>query len=91
MYRVTQEALENMIRHAGATQAAVEVRSNGGQVELIIRDNGIGFEPSDKKLEDRFGLFGLHERAKSVAGQLEVDSQPGQGTQIKFTWEKFND
>ena len=91
MYRVTQEALENMIRHAGATQAAVEVRSNGGQVELIIRDNGIGFEPSDKKLEDRFGLFGLHERAKSVAGQLEVHSQPGQGTQIKFTWEKFND
>ncbi len=91
LYRITQEGLENIIRHANATAAEVKLTVDPGQLELVIYDNGAGFDPQEVNGTDRFGLQGLMERAASVGGKLEVASQPGEGTTIRFTWERFDD
>lgn len=91
IYRIAQESLENIIRHANATKVIIEVRSTEDRVEFIIEDNGIGFNLAEKRGGDHFGLVGLYERSESVSGHLKVISQHGHGTQVKFTWERFND
>lgn len=90
IYRITQEALENTIRHANASQAQVQLSFPDSHIDLIIRDNGIGFE-TQARTENGFGLRGLRERASAVGGQINVSSKPGQGTQIHFSWEQYND
>ncbi|HNT55740.1 MAG TPA: sensor histidine kinase [Anaerolineaceae bacterium] len=89
LYRITQEALENIVRHAQATQAGVTLINTGAGVELTIRDNGVGFDLDDRKPDDHFGLSLLQERARSTGGRLGIESRTGGGTQIKFTWEQF--
>lgn len=91
IYRVTQESLENIIRHANATAASVDLKIASNIIDLTIYDDGRGFDPVQIKGADRFGLQGLKERAASIGGKLEVVSKPGAGTTIHFTWERFND
>jgi two-component system, NarL family, sensor histidine kinase UhpB len=86
IYRVAQEALANVGRHADATCVEVELLANGSGAELRVRDNGTGFDPSDPR-DDRdgdsgLGLRGMAERARLVGGELDVRSAPGGGTTV---------
>lgn len=83
VYRVVQEALTNIARHAGATAVGVVVRRTGGYVSVVVEDNGSGFDPS--AATDRLGLVGMRERVSSVGGELEIESRPGAGTSIIIT------
>lgn len=91
IYRITQEALENIVRHSEATSARITLDVSNEKLELAIRDDGRGFDPKLVASEERFGLRGLQERAASIGGKLTVDSQPGSGTVVRFVWERFND
>jgi len=91
LYRITQEALENIVLHANAGNAAVRLESAGAGVTLTISDDGTGFDTTAPGRENRFGLRGLRERADILGGKLVITSQPGQGTEICFSWEPDHD
>ncbi|MCB0112472.1 MAG: HAMP domain-containing protein [Caldilineaceae bacterium] len=85
LYRIAQEALTNVLRHAQATEVTVELAQRDGGVSLRIRDNGRGFaphHPSRQNGKRHLGLISMSERAEMVGGVLHVDSAPGQGTTI---------
>jgi len=87
VYRITQEALENIVHHAKAKNVWIELAQNYGSNVLKVRDDGIGFDVSIlNKKNDRLGLIGMRERAEMLNASLEINSQPGQGTliQLKF-------
>jgi signal transduction histidine kinase len=86
IYRVAQEALENVTRHAQAKDLQVRLSQNKDCLELIVSDNGRGFDLNDVNLSDQFGIKGMRERTEMLGGQLEVKSQPERGTTIKFSW-----
>ncbi len=86
LFRITQEALNNIHRHSGASEANITVEYQHEEVMVIISDNGKGFE-LPKQLSDfagqgKLGLTGMAERAKLAGGQLEVTSQIGKGTRV---------
>jgi signal transduction histidine kinase len=79
IYRVVQEALQNVSRHSGASHATIGVRQSDGVLSLKIEDDGSGFDP----LRTRgMGLLGMDERVRQMAGRLEVQSNPGHGTTV---------
>jgi two-component system, NarL family, sensor histidine kinase UhpB len=82
LYRVTQEALNNIVRHAGAQNVAVGIARTDGSVELSVADDGKGFVPGQE--EPGLGLEGMAERARLVNGDFEVDAKPGRGTTLKL-------
>jgi signal transduction histidine kinase len=84
VYRITQEALANIEQHSGASAVKIWARANRGSVDLVVRDNGGGFDPERlPPVEgDHFGLSGMRERAEYLGGRLVVDSRPGEGTSI---------
>jgi ligand-binding sensor domain-containing protein/signal transduction histidine kinase len=91
LYRIAQEALNNVVKHAQASQAEVSLRAisdpvqQGRAVELCIWDDGKGFEP-EKVSADHLGLGIMHERAVAVGARLQIESQLGQGTRISVLW-----
>jgi signal transduction histidine kinase len=82
VYRIVQEALHNASRHSGAKSAVVKVRQTAGELELVVQDDGSGFDP---KTTRGLGLLGMEERVKQLGGRLEVTSQPGKGTSLRVT------
>jgi len=80
LYRVVQEALHNVTRHARATRADIQLLLIPGQVELTIRDNGAGFDVNNSRRG--LGLANMQERIMTVGGRLTVTSQPGAGTTV---------
>ncbi|MCA9939197.1 MAG: GAF domain-containing sensor histidine kinase [Anaerolineales bacterium] len=84
VYRMAQEALTNVLRHAQATQADVELTITPAQVTLAVQDDGRGFDPEQVEA-GRFGLQGLHERARLLGGRLTIASKPGAGTRLRVT------
>jgi PAS domain S-box-containing protein len=86
LYRIIQEALTNMRKHAGARRVRVELRRVNGEVRLLVSDDGKGFDPAAAPLEsgpgERVGLVGMHERVGALGGTLEIDSRPGAGTSL---------
>jgi len=86
LYRVAQEALTNVLRHAQAEQATVRLRRSGDQAELVVSDDGRGFSVaevvSQGARERRLGLLGMQERVHLLGGTLRVASTPGAGTCI---------
>ena len=83
LYRVTQEALNNVYKHARATRVSVLLEKRGRDVVLIVEDNGSGFDPTRVRgAADTLGLVGMRERAEIVGGALDVESEPGKGTTI---------
>ncbi|MDH3675684.1 MAG: PAS domain S-box protein [Anaerolineae bacterium] len=86
LYRITQEALNNIAKHARASQAVVELRCQSDRVELCISDDGQGFEPSSISPE-HLGVGIMRERAKAIGAELEIESQLGGGTQLMVTWQ----
>ena len=81
LYRVAQEALRNVARHSKASSVEVELRA-GGELELAVRDNGVGFDPTGKRPRPSLGLAGMRQRLLLVDGELLIDSAPGNGTII---------
>jgi signal transduction histidine kinase len=82
-YRIAQEALTNVARHARATRAQLEVRAGGGWMEIRIEDDGVGFDPESALSENR-GLSGMRERAQLVGGTFQIESERGKGTMIQI-------
>jgi signal transduction histidine kinase len=85
LYRVVQEAINNVVKHSGATEAAVVIKKRAEVITLSIRDNGCGFDPARPSSELRdvgFGLRGMAERVRILEGTLAVDSHAGQGTSL---------
>jgi two-component system, NarL family, sensor histidine kinase UhpB len=84
LYRVVQEALTNVAKHAGAHDVHVELRRRPDEVIAAVADDGQGFDVEDmmRSRERGLGLFGMQERLALVGGQLLIDSSPGHGTRI---------
>lgn len=85
-YRVAQEALENMVKHAGAKHVSVKLTSQDGHVELIVADDGTGFDVREAKANEHYGLTLMKERAELIGARFHVDSKPGQGTTVKMVY-----
>ena len=87
-YRVGQEALNNIARHAKASQVEIILKQEGTIVQLCIRDDGQGFDPERTPSGGHYGLSMMRERAEAVGGYLSVTSQPGHGTELMLRWTK---
>jgi signal transduction histidine kinase len=89
LFRLTQETIGNVIRHAGATRVDIYLSRCKGRVYLVIEDNGRGFDPSTVQPApdgtQGLGLAGIRERASLVGGQVRISSQPGHGTRVEVT------
>ncbi len=84
LYRICQEALSNVARHAEATRVTVRLVATPDQVRLLVEDDGRGFDTS-KVSEDRYGLTGMNERTRMLGGRLEIGSEAGKGTRVEVT------
>jgi signal transduction histidine kinase len=86
VYRIVQEAITNVIKHSGATEATVVVKNRGTAVSISIRDNGRGFDADSKRspeaLDLGYGLTGIAERVRILGGTVAIDSKPGEGTTV---------
>ena len=85
-YRVAQEALTNVMRHAGATEVWMSVRRSDQGLRLTVRDNGRGFDPASARSatgRSHLGLLGMEERIKNMAGQFEIGARRGEGTVVQ--------
>ena len=82
IFRIFQESLTNVARHAHATRVEARLEREVNQVVLQVRDNGSGFDREEVKLRKSLGLVGMHERALLLNGELNVESAPGTGTTL---------
>ena len=82
MWRIAQEAITNIERHAKATRIRVTWRCDGERAAIRITDNGVGFEIGRAGRLDSYGMLGMRERASSIGATLDIHSVPGQGTSI---------
>jgi signal transduction histidine kinase len=93
VYRLVQESLTNIVRHACASEVIVEINGgeHGAEIEVIVRDDGAGFDPARPHLPGArsasggSGLWGMRERVELLGGSFEIDSAPGAGTRIAAT------
>jgi two-component system sensor histidine kinase UhpB len=84
VYRIVQEALHNVVKHSGASRAAVSLAHRRGDVVLRIADRGVGFDRRTLPLDDSLGLISMQERARLIQGSLRVSSKPGGGTLVEL-------
>jgi signal transduction histidine kinase len=84
-YRIAQEALTNVARHAGAGRVKVRLRSNNGFLMLTVVDDGRGFDALHLSESEGLGVAGMRERATLVGGSLDVKSRPRKGTRVQLT------
>ena len=83
LYRIMQEALNNTHKHAKAKSVEVVLERRDNLIVLLIEDNGIGFNPKDKKNPLKgIGLIGMKERAQLIGGTMEIESTPKKGTTV---------
>jgi signal transduction histidine kinase len=81
IYRIVQEALTNIVKHASATSVSIVVANSDRSVRAVIEDDGVGFSAGNVR-EQAFGIVGMRERAQLLGGRLEVESSPGSGTTV---------
>jgi signal transduction histidine kinase len=84
IYRVAQEALQNVVKHSGASRATVTLTRTNGDLAIRVADPGIGFAMDEAGGRDSLGLTSMRERARLVGGVLRVASRPGYGTTIEL-------
>ena len=82
VYRIAQEALHNVYKHASASRAAVSLENHGDRLILSIEDDGCGFVAGETPLGTGLGLVSMRERATLIGGSLDVESTPGHGTTV---------
>jgi signal transduction histidine kinase len=85
LLRIAQEAVANVLKHAGATRIAIQLRTEARKLRLRIEDNGHGFEQQDvfSSLGGHFGLIGMRERAERLGGEMHLETRPGGGTEVE--------
>jgi signal transduction histidine kinase len=83
VFRIVQESLTNVAKHANATQVEVTVESTGADLVVTVRDNGVGFADDAPRKPHSYGLLGLRERAYLLGGEVRTMSAPGNGTEIE--------
>lgn len=86
IYRVVQEALENVAQHAQAKHVKLQLTQNSNCLSLTISDDGRGFDPKNIDILNQFGIQGMRERTEMLGGRLELDSHPEGGTTIQVEW-----
>jgi signal transduction histidine kinase len=82
LFRVTQEALHNAMKHSGADRFWVELSGAGNEVRLEVKDAGIGFDVKEVNRIGGLGLVSMRERVRAVDGRFYIESKPGAGTKI---------
>lgn len=82
LFRILQETLTNIARHAAATAVSITLKTTGEQLCLKVTDNGRGFDPDEAKRGSSFGLKGMAERVVMLAGTMAIESAPGRGTTL---------
>ncbi|MDB6065846.1 MAG: hypothetical protein JWR26_2054 [Pedosphaera sp.] len=89
-FRVAQEALNNIVRHARARRVDVDLRQRKDELQLMIRDDGSGFDVSAARKRisrgESFGLLSMEERAQLVGGSVKIESAPGCGTEVRVVF-----
>ncbi len=85
LYRIAQESLNNVAKHAGASHASVELRYRSHKVELCVADDGCGFEPEEAS-SGHLGLGIMQERAEAIGAILKIESQRGGGSRVVVNW-----
>jgi signal transduction histidine kinase len=88
LYRITQESMQNVVKHAAAENAGIRLKVSSGAVLLEVSDDGVGFDPDAVRKSERpgsggYGLSGIKQRTELLGGHLEVDSTPGRGTTLR--------
>jgi signal transduction histidine kinase len=89
LFRVAQESLRNVARHAGASAVEVSLRKVDGGLEMAVRDNGTGFDSAQDHARPSLGLASMKERVHLLGGELDIDSEPGHGTTV-VAWVRLN-
>lgn len=85
IFLIVKEALTNALRHAGAKEVRVQAKVSANALEILVQDDGRGFEPSMPPMEGRrHGLGNMHRRAEAIGGTLELQSTPGKGTTVRL-------
>ena len=87
LYRIVQEALNNIVKHAGANQVSILMLCSPAKISISVSDDGCGFDPSAISSQ-RLGVRIMRDRAKKIGASLLIDSVPGEGTQIRVVWEE---
>ncbi|MBP1694576.1 MAG: hypothetical protein H6Q37_2459, partial [Chloroflexi bacterium] len=82
LYRITEEALNNTLKHGEATQVVIRITARSNWIDLEIRDDGKGFILQEALAAGGLGLMGIRERVNHLGGSLEIVTSPGQGTLI---------
>ncbi len=85
VYRIVQEAVTNIIKHARAKTASVTLHRKGRTLHLSVRDDGLGLPPGWEKATRGLGLVGIRERVQGVNGKLSIRSRPGKGSCLTVT------
>ena len=87
LFRIVQEAINNIVRHAGAGTVTIVLQLNDGMVQLRVEDDGRGFDPQNTSRDavelQKLGLLGIRERAELLGGQVEIESAPEKGTRLQ--------
>jgi signal transduction histidine kinase len=85
VFRIAQEALQNAIRHADAAEVWLRLAASDGRLELVVADDGAGFDQADARIRSRrLGLTSMEERAEALGGTLTIESKPGAGTTVRL-------
>jgi len=82
LYRIIQEGLNNVVKHAAATEVILELKRDSNAVRFSLLDNGCGFLKTNRKSNGSLGLESIAERAKFLGGTFEIQSAPGKGTRL---------
>ena len=86
LYRILQEALNNVARHSEANCACIVMDMVGSILKVTISDNGKGFDPNADIKDDSYGLIGIRERVSLLEGVLDITSEKGKGTDIRISF-----
>jgi PAS domain S-box-containing protein len=81
-YRIAQEALNNVVKHAHASRVEVLLERRDGEAVMVVEDDGVGFDPNEGATERGIGLIGMRERAALVGGTVQIESRPGHGASV---------
>jgi len=84
VFRIVQESLTNVVRHANAGEVIISLREDQGQLLLQVIDDGCGFNPQDARRAQSYGILGMRERVRGLGGRLQIDSRPNAGTTVSI-------